>query len=64
MSPENPGEADAANQGGTHDDPMRDDAVDGEELLIPRVPRISEPSARPIAAPELTGHAVNRIWCR
>ena len=35
---------------------MRDDAVDGEELVIPRVPRLpSEPSARQIAE---AGHAV------
>ena len=44
---------------------MRDDAVDGEELLIPWVPRLPrEPSARRIAAHELTGHAVYRSWCR
>ena len=44
---------------------MRDDAVDGEELMIPRVPRSPlEPCARQIAEHELTGHAVCRSWCR
>ena len=36
-------------------EPMRDDAVDGEELLVPRVPRLPpEPSARQIAEHVLT----------
>ena len=49
--------------GGAHD-PMRDD-VDGEELMVPRVPNLPlEPSARQIAEHELTGHAVYRSWCR
>ena len=40
---------------------MRDDAVDGEELMVPRVPSLPpEPSARQIAEHELTGHAVYR----
>ena len=44
---------------------MRDDAVDGEELVVPRVPSLpAEPSARQIAEYELTGHAVYRSWCR
>ena len=44
---------------------MRDDAVDGEELMVPRVPNLPpEPSARQIAEHELTGHAVYRSWCR
>ena len=67
-NPEKPGGADGANPGeagGAHDDPMRDDAVDGEELMILRVPRIPpEHSARQIAEHELTGHAVYRSWCR
>ena len=57
--PENPGEA-----GGAHD-PTRDDAVDGEELMVPRVPNLlPETCARQIAEHELTGHAVYRSWCR
>ena len=56
--PENP------DPGGAHD-PMRDDAMDGEELMVPRVPNLPlEPSARQIAEHELTGHAVYRSWCR
>ena len=56
--PENPG------GGGAHD-PMRDDAMDREELMVPRVPILPpEPSARQIAEHELTGHAVYRSWCR
>ena len=57
--PENPGGA-----GGAHD-PMRDDAMDGEERMVPRVPNLPpEPSARQTAEHELTGHAVYRSWCR
>ena len=42
---------------------MRDGAVDGEELMVPRVPRLPpEPSARQIAEHELTGHGVYRSW--
>ena len=37
----------------------------GEELMVPRVPRLHpEPSARQIAEHELTGHAEYRRWCR
>ena len=37
---------------------MRDDAVDGDELMVPRVPSLPpEPSARQIAEHELTGPA-------
>ena len=44
---------------------MRDDAVDGEVLMVPRVPSLlPEPSARQIAEHEMTGHAVDRSWCR
>ena len=44
---------------------MRDDAVDGEELMVPRVPILPpEPSARQIAEHELTGHTLYRSWCR
>ena len=44
---------------------MRDDATDGEELMVPRVPNLPlEPSARQLAEHELTGHAVYRSWCR
>ena len=44
---------------------MRDDAMDGEELMMPRVPNLpTELSARQIAEHELTGHAVYRSWCR
>ena len=44
---------------------MRDDAMDGEELMVPSVPNLPpEPSARQIAEHELTGHAVYRSWCR
>ena len=44
---------------------MRDDAMDREELMVPRVPNLPpEPSARQIAENELTGHAVYRSWCR
>ena len=43
----------------------RDDAVDGEELMVPRVLSLPpEPSATQIAEHELTGHAVYRSWCR
>ena len=43
---------------------MRDD-VDGEKLMVPRVPNLlPEPSARQIAEHDLTGHAVYRSWCR
>ena len=50
--------------GGAHD-PMRDGALDAEELLVPRVPNLPpEPSTRQIAEHELTGHAVYRSWCR
>ena len=39
--------------------------MDGEELMLPRVPNLpSEASARQIAEDELTGHAVYRSWCR
>ena len=58
---ENP---DPEDPGGAHD-PMRDDAMDGEELMVPRVPNLPpEPSARQIAEHELTGHALYRSWCR
>ena len=44
---------------------MRDDAMDGEELMVPRVPNLPpELSARQIAENELTGNAVCRSWCR
>ena len=44
---------------------MQDDAVDGEELMVPRVPNLlPETCARQIAEHELTGHAVYRSWCR
>ena len=44
---------------------MRDDDVDGDETMVPRVPNLPpEPSARQIAEHELTGHAVYRSWCR
>ena len=36
VRPENP---DPEDPGGAHD-PMRDDAVDGEELVVPRVPNL------------------------
>ena len=37
--------------------------MDGEELMVPRVPRLPpEPSARQIAEHELTGHGVYRSW--
>ena len=39
-NPNKPGEADGANPGGAHDDSVRNDAVDGEELTILRVPRL------------------------
>ena len=59
--PENPYPADPR---GAHD-PMRDDAMDGEEHMVPRMPNLPpEPSARQIAEHELTGHAVYRSWCR
>ena len=55
---------DPEDPGGAHD-PMRDDAMDGEELMVPRVPKLPpEPSARQISEHELTGHAVYRSWCR
>ena len=61
VRPENP---DPEDPGGAHD-PMRDDAMDGEELMVPRVPIVPpEPSARQIAEHELTGHGVYRRWCR
>ena len=71
-NPEDPGGADVANPGiagGAHDDSMHDDAVDGEELMIRRVPRLPlEPSARQIAEHKLTGHALYSscaiAWCR
>ena len=44
---------------------MRDDAVDGEELMVPRgASLLPEPSARQIAEHELTGHTLCRSWCR
>ena len=44
---------------------MRDNAADGGELMVPRVPRLHpEPGARQIAERELTRHAVCRSWCR
>ena len=52
-------EQNVAVPGGAHDDPMRDDAVDGEELMVPRVPRLPpKPSAIQIVEHELTRHAV------
>ena len=61
---ENPDPEDPGRAGGAHD-PMREDAVDGEVLMVPRVPSLLlEPSARQIAEHELTGHAVDRSWCR
>ena len=61
---ENPDPEDPGGAGGAHD-PMRDDAMDGEELMVTRVPNLlPEPSARQIAEPELTGHAAYRSWCR
>ena len=61
VRPENP---DPEDPGGGHDS-MRDDAVDGEELMVPRVPSLPpEPNARQIAEHELTGHAMYRSWCR
>ena len=57
VRPENP---DPEDPGGAHD-PMRDDAMDGEELIVSRVPnQPPEPSARQITEHELTGHAVYR----
>ena len=45
-------------------DPVRDDAMDGEELMAPRVPKLPpEPGARQIVEHELTGHGVYRRWC-
>ena len=59
-----PGRPENPDPGGAGD-PMRDDAMDGEELMVPRVPNLPpEPSARQIAEHELTGHAVYRSWCR
>ena len=44
---------------------MRNDAMDGEELMVPRVPNLPPvPSARQIAEHVLTGHAVYTSWCR
>ena len=60
--PQNPGKEEGAPEGGAHD-PIRDEAVDGEQLMIPRVPRLPH-SARPIAEHDLTGPAVYRSWCR
>ena len=61
VRPENPDPEDPGGAGGAHD-PMRDDAMDGEELMVvPKVPNLPpEPSARQIAEHELTGHAVYR----
>ena len=50
-----PGRTEDANR--PHDGPMRDGAVDGEEIMIPWVPR-------PPPERALTGHAVHRSWCR
>ena len=56
VRPENP---DPEVPGGVHD-PSGDDVA-----MVPRVPNLPpEPSARQIAEPELTGHAVYRSWCR
>ena len=50
VRPENP---DPEDPGGAHD-PMRNDAMDGEELMVPRVSHLPpEPSARQIAEHEL-----------
>ena len=39
--------------------------MDCEVLMVLRVPRLPPgPSARQIVEHELTGHAVNRSWCR
>ena len=52
-NPRNAGGAGGA--GGAHD-PMRVEAVDGDEHIVPRVPNLPpEPSARQIAEHELTG---------
>ena len=65
--PQDPGGAHGAHPGGArgaHDDPLREDAADGEEITI-RVPRLPpEHGARQIAKHELTGHGVYRSWCR
>ena len=48
-----------------HTNPMRVEAVDGDEHMVPRVPNLPpEPSARQMAEHVLTGHAVCRSWCR
>ena len=58
------GNPDSEDPGGAHE-PVRDDATDGEELMVPRAPNLPpEPSARQIVEHELTGHAVYRSWCR
>ena len=67
-NPDDPGGgangADRGGAGGAHDDPKVDEAVDGGELIVLRVPRVPpEPSASQIAEHELTGHAVYRSWC-
>ena len=44
---------------------MRDEAMDGEKLKMPRVPNLPpEPSARHITEHELTRQAVSRSCCR
>ena len=58
VRPENPDPEDPEDPEGAHD-PMRDDAMDGEELMVPRVPNLPpEPRARQIAEHEFTGQAV------
>ena len=64
VRPESPDPEDPGGAGGTHD-PMRDDAVDGEVLMVPRgASLLLETSAKQIAEHELTGHVVYRSWCR
>ena len=73
VRPENPDPEDPGGAGGvggaggaqgTHD-PVRDDAMDGVELMVPRVPNLPpQPSAGQIAEHELTGRAVYKSWCR
>ena len=55
VRPENPASENPGGAGGAHD-PMRDDAVDGEELVVPRVPSLPCDSARQSTEHKLTGH--------
>ena len=56
--------SDVSDSGSLQDTGIRNEAADGEELLVTRVPRTPELNARHITAHEFIGHVVYRSWCR